>query len=317
MQKVLITGIAGFVGSHLAQRLSSSYEVWGIHIEEGHPNLDGISGINLMRCDLLDSGAVSEAIARIKPAAIVHLAAQSTPGLSFDNPAQTLETNIFSTLNILEAAAMSCPEAVILNIGSGDEYGDVREADLPLKETAELRPLNPYSVSKVAADMLGFQYWKSKGLKIVRCRPFNHLGPRQAPHFVASDFAKQIAECETGIKKEKVIKVGNLESAKDFLDVRDVIAAYELLMEKGAHGEAYNICSGQATKIRWMLDTLLSFSTERIEVVEDAGKMRPTDSLAICGDAAKLRALGWEPRHTLYDCLRSLLDYWRTRTRQV
>lgn len=316
MQKVLITGIAGFVGSHLAQRLSSSFEVWGIHIEEGHPNLDGINGINLIRCDLLDSGAVNEAIARIRPAAIVHLAAQSTPAFSFDNPAETLRTNIFSTLNIFEAAAKACPEAVILNIGSGDEYGDVREADLPLKEMAELRPLNPYSVSKVAADMLGFQYWKSKGLKVIRCRPFNHLGPRQAPHFVASEFAKQIAECEAGLKN-KTLNVGNLESAKDFLDVRDVTAAYELLMEKGRHGEVYNICSGQAVKIRWMLDTLLSFSTERIEIVEDAGKMRPTDSLAICGDASKLRALGWEPRYDLSDGLKALLEFWRVKVRQI
>lgn len=316
MRKVLITGIAGFAGSHLAQRLSSLYDVWGIHIDDAHPNLDGIDGLNLIHCDLLNAEAVNEAVARVRPTAIVHLAAQSTPAFSFDNPAETLRTNIFSTLNIFEAAAKSCPDAVILNIGSGDEYGDVREADLPLKETAELRPLNPYSVSKVAVDMLGFQYWKSKGLNVIRCRPFNHLGPRQAPHFVASDFAKQIAECEAGLKN-KTLNVGNLESAKDFLDVRDVTAAYELLMEKGRHGEVYNICSGQAVKIRWMLDTLLSFSTERIEVREDAGKMRPTDSLAICGDASKLRALGWEQRHALSDGLKTLLEFWRVKVRQI
>lgn len=312
----MITGIAGFVGSHLAQRLSDSWEVWGIHLEDAHPNLDGISGLNLVHCDLLNSDAVNAAVERIRPAAIVHLAAQSTPAFSFDHPADTLRTNIFSTLNIFEAAAKSSPEAVILNIGSGDEYGDVAAADLPLKETAELRPLNPYSVSKVAVDMLGFQYWKSKGLRIVRCRPFNHLGSRQAPNFVASDFARQIAECEVGIKSEKVLKVGNLESAKDFLEVRDVVAAYELLMEKGVYGEAYNICSGKVVKIRWMLDTLLSFSTEHIDVVEDSGKMRPTDSLAICGDASKLRSLGWEPCYPLSDGLAALLDYWRVKLRQ-
>jgi len=317
LQKVLITGIAGFVGSHLAQRLASSFEVWGIHIEDAQPNLDGIGGLNLIHCNLLDVNAVNDAFTRVRPTAIVHLAAQSAPGLSFNSPAETLRTNIFSTLNIFEAAAKACPDAVILNIGSGDEYGDVREADLPLKETAELRPLNPYSVSKVATDMLGFQYWKRKGLKVVRCRPFNHLGPRQSPQFVASDFARQIAECEAGIKKEKALKVGNLESAKDFLDVRDVTAAYELLIEKACYGEVYNICSGQTVKIRWLLDTLLSFSTERIAVTEDPEKMRPTDSLAICGDASKLRSLGWEPSHSLADGLKMLLEYWRAKVRQI
>ncbi|MBI5885221.1 MAG: GDP-mannose 4,6-dehydratase [Deltaproteobacteria bacterium] len=317
MRKVLITGIAGFVGSHLAERLSGSFEVWGTHIDENNGNLDGIGGLNLIRCDLLDAKAVTEAVSRVRPAAIVHLAALSTPAYSFENPAETLRNNIFSTLNIFEATAKACHEAVILNIGSGDEYGDVREADLPLKETAQLRPLNPYSVSKVTTDLLGFQYWKSKGLNIVRCRPFNHIGPRQAPHFVAPAFARQIAECEAGLKDEKIITVGNLESSKDFLDVRDVTSAYELLIEKGEYGEVYNICSGRVVKIRWMLETLLSFSSESIEVVEDAAKMRPTDSLAIYGDASKLRALGWEPHYPLSEGLRALLDFWRLKTRQI
>jgi len=317
LRKVLITGIAGFAGSHLAERLSGPFEVWGTHIDGNNANLDGIGGLNLICCDLLDDKAVSEAVASVRPAVIVHLAAQSTPAYSFENPAETLRNNIFSTLNIFEAAALVCPEAVIINVGSGDEYGDAREADLPLKETAELRPLNPYSVSKVTTDLLGFQYWKSKGLNIVRCRPFNHIGPRQAPHFVAAAFARQIAECEAGLKDGNIITVGNLESAKDFLDVRDVTAAYELLIEKGKSGEAYNICSGRAVKIRWMLETLLSFSKETIGVVEDAAKMRPTDSLAICGDASKLRALGWAPRYPLEEGLRLLLDYWRAKTRRA
>lgn len=317
MRKILITGIAGFAGSHLAERLSSRYDVWGVHIDENLENLAGIDGLNLMNCDLLDYDGVVKAFGRVKPAAIVHLAAQSRPALSFENPAETLRNNIFSTLNIFEAAASACPEAVILNIGSGDVYGEVAESDLPVKETAELKPLNPYSVSKVTGDLLGFQYWKTKGLKIVRCRPFNHLGPRQASHFAATAFARQIAECEAGVRADKVIKVGNLESSRDFLDVRDVTAAYELLMDKGVYGQAYNICSGKAVKIRWMLDTLLAFSLEKIAVVEDAGKMRPTDSLDVYGDASKLRALGWEPRHPLVDGLRALLDFWRIKVRQA
>ncbi|MBI5562035.1 MAG: GDP-mannose 4,6-dehydratase [Deltaproteobacteria bacterium] len=315
MRKLLITGIAGFVGSHLAERMMTKAEVWGVHIDEGLDNLVGMGALNLLPCDLMDGKGVAEVFKRVRPGAIVHLAAQSRPALSFDNPAETLRNNIFSTLNVFEAAASVCPEAVILNIGSGDVYGEVNEAEFPVRETAELRPMNPYSVSKATADLMGFQYWKSKGLRVIRCRPFNHLGPRQARHFVAPSFARQIAECEAGARPDMVIKVGNLESSKDFLDVRDVVAAYELLLDKGACGEAYNICSGKAVKIRWILDTLLSLSAAKIEVSEDAGKMRPTEAMSIYGDAGKLRALGWEPRYPLVDGLAGLLDYWRGKTR--
>ena len=312
MSKVLITGIAGFVGSHLAERLSGKAEVWGTYIGADLSNLEGV-GAHLVECDLLDADKVRETIREIMPDKVFHLAAQSLPSASFLDPSRTLKVNIFSSLNIFEAMVEYVPGATLLNIGSGDEYGEVDAASLPVKETAELKPLNPYAVSKVTQDLLAFQYAKSKGLKAVRCRPFNHYGPRQADTFVCSSFARQIAGIEAGVIKERVLKVGNLDAAKDFLYVGDVVRAYELLIEKGAHGSVYNVCSGYAVKIRTILDTLLSISGERIELVQDMDKKRPTDTVALYGDRGRLTALGWEPAFSLEDGLRELLVYWRKR----
>ena len=313
MRKVLITGIAGFAGSHLAERLAGRCEVWGLHIDSNFSNLEGIKGLNLVECDMTDYGKLSSVVEKLKPHSVYHLAGQSLPSLSFKHPGETLRTNIFSTLNLFEAIAAFSPQTVVLNIGSADEYGEVEEADLPVGEKTELRPLNPYAVSKVTQDLLAFQYSKSKGLKIVRARPFNHIGQRQAPTFVASEFAKRIAEIESGAADDDVLTVGNLDIAKDFLDVRDVVAAYELLVEKGASGEVYNICSGRAYKIGDIAARLTSLSTRKIKIIEDSSRRRPTDTLAIYGDNLKIRSLGWAPTRGLDETLKDLLDYWRGR----
>lgn len=316
MRKVLITGIAGFAGSHLAERLVGRYEVWGTRIDSNLANLDGIEGVNLVECDLTDFDRLRALIEKLRPWCVYHLAGQSMPSFSFKQPGETLRTNIFSTLNLFEAICESSPETTVLNIGSGDEYGDVSADELPVGEKAELRPMNPYAVSKVTQDLLAFQYWKSKGLKAVRARPFNHLGPRQSEYFVASEFARRIAAIECGRVAEKTLVVGNLNAAKDFSDVRDVVAAYELLVEKGAPGEVYNICSGRASRIREIAETLLSLSAAKIEIVQDPSKIRPTDTVAIYGDNSRLRALGWSPAHTLEDALCALLGHWRERVRR-
>jgi len=313
MRKVLITGIAGFAGSHLAERLSGRYEVWGLCIDANTSNLDGIDGLNLAGCDMTDAASLSTVVERLKPHFVYHLAGQSLPSLSFKHPGETLRTNIFSTLNLFEAVCAICPGTVILNAGSADEYGEVGEDDLPVDERTELRPLNPYAVSKVAQDLLGFQYSRSKGLKVVRARPFNHIGPRQAPSFVASEFAKRIAEIETGAAENNMLSVGNLDVAKDFIDVRDAVEAYELLVEKGAPGEVYNICSGKATSIRYIAEKLVSLSTEKIDIVQDPSKRRPTDTLAIYGDSSRLKKLGWAPKRSMDETLKDLLEYWRAR----
>lgn len=313
MRKVLITGIAGFAGSHLAERLSGRFEVWGLHIDANTSNLDGIYGLNLVECDMTDSASIYSVIERLRPDSVYHLAGQSMPSFSFKHPGETMKTNIFSTLNLFEAVCAICPGSVILNAGSADEYGEVSEADLPVDEKTELRPLNPYAVSKVAQDLLAFQYSRSKGLKIVRTRPFNHIGPRQGPAFVASEFAKRIVEIETGVAEDKVLSVGNLDVAKDFIDVRDAVEAYELLVEKGTAGEVYNICSGKATSIRDIAERLVALSTEKIDIVQDPSKRRPTDTLAIYGDNSRLRSLGWAPKRSLDETLKDLLEYWRAR----
>ncbi len=309
--KVLITGIAGFVGSHLAERLSKKAEVWGAYIEPDLSNLDGIKGLNLVECDLLEADKVGRLVRDVRPDRVFHLAAQSIPALSFANPARTLQVNIFATLNLFEAVVEHAPGATVLNVGSGDEYGEVDTAHLPVKETTELKPVNPYAVSKVTQDLLAFQYSKSKGLKAVRCRPFNHYGPRQSDIFVCSSFARQVAEIEAGIKKERTIKVGNLEAAKDFLYVGDVVRAYDLLAEKGEPGGVYNVCSGRAVKIRSIVETLVSLAGGGIDFVQDAGKKRPTDTVAIYGDPSRLSGLGWSPRYSLEDGLKEVLDFWR------
>lgn len=314
MRKFLITGIAGFAGSHLAERLSGRFEVWGTCIDDNRENIKGIPSLNLVHCNLLDRERVIEVVRSVKPDGVFHLAAQSIPSLSVERPGETLNINIFSTLNLLEAVAECAPEAVFLNIGSGDEYGDIRPEELPLKETSELRPLNPYSVSKVTTDLLSFQYWKTKGVKTVRCRPFNHFGARQPDRLVASSFAKQIAEIEAGARDKK-IKVGNLEAARDFLHVKDVASAYELLIEKGAYGEVYNVSSGTPIMIKEILGILLSFTDEKIEVVEDPARVRAKEIPCVYGDNSKLRTLGWSHEYDIKDGLKDLLDFWRERSR--
>lgn len=314
--RVLITGIGGFAGFHLAERLCEKAEVWGVDLGASLGNVSGLRDVKPLKCDLLDYENTVEVLKRAMPEYIFHLAAQSAPSVSLANPGETLKVNIFSTLNLLEAVLKTVPGAFVLNVGSGDEYGNnVDAAELPVKETAEFKPTNPYAVSKITTDMLAFQYWKARSLNIIRCRPFNHLGPRQSDMFVAPAFARQIAEIEAGLKKEKVLRTGNLEASKDFLDVKDVVSAYEFLMDNGRCGDVYNICSGRAVKIRELLDTLLSFSGEKIEVVEDPSRLRPEDSNVVYGDCSKLKALGWAPEHRLEDGLKALLDYWRERVK--
>jgi GDP-4-dehydro-6-deoxy-D-mannose reductase len=196
---------------------------------------------------------------------------------------------------------------------SSEEYGLVMPDELPIKETNPLRPLSPYAVSKVAQDLLGYQYWKSWKLDSVRTRGFNHEGPRRGPVFVASDFAKQIADIEKG-RKPPVMSVGNLEARRDFTDVRDMVRAYWLALEKCEPGEVYNICRGRAWSIREVLELLLSMTKAKIEVREDVGRLRPSDVPVLLGDNTKfVKATGWQPTIPFEQTLRDMLEYWRAR----
>lgn len=317
MRRVLITGINGFAGSFLAKHLLAEAEVWGTYLVSDFGNIRGIEQeLNLLECNLLDAERTGEVIKEARPDVVYHLAAQSAPSLSYKDPAATLKTNIFSTLNLLEAVFKYSPESVFLNIGSSDEYGAVSEEELPVGEGAELRPENSYAVSKVSQEMLGYQYFKTHRLKVIRCRPFNHLGPGQSEHFVASAFAKQIAEIEAGVIPEPVISVGNLAPLRDFQHVSDVVSAYSILAEKGVAGEVYNICSGRGTPVEELLTILLGFSEKNINVLVDKERFRPVDSPIIYGDPSRLKALGWESAHTIEAALHEVLDYWREKVRE-
>lgn len=342
MKRVLITGITGFVGSHLSEFLLSKkrYEIYGT--ARWRSKLDNLSEVasqrrlnnlmeestddaktfqksvrkdclNLLQCEIGDAVSCRRAVSLTKPDLVFHLAAQSFVLSSWNDPAQTLKTNIIGQVNLSEAIRIEDLDPRIQIAGSSEEYGLVYPDELPIKETNALRPLSPYAVSKVAQDRLGFQYYHSYGLKIVITRGFNHTGPRRGEVFVTSSFAKQVAEIEAG-KREPVIMVGNLEAKRDFSDVRDMVRAYLLAAEKGKPGEVYNICSGKAWKIGDVLDIILGLTQTRIQVKKDPKRMRPSDVPMLLGDASKFKALtGWEPEIKFEQTIEDLLNYWRGR----
>jgi GDP-4-dehydro-6-deoxy-D-mannose reductase len=312
--KILITGVNGFVGSHLAERLlaTGGVELIGLHLDGNFTSIDSIKeSIDLVQCDLLDSDKVAEVVARVCPDTIYHLAAQSVPALSVKDPALTLRVNLFGTLSLLEAVKAHSPQTVFVNIGSSEEYGSVTVEEVPITEAQELRPSNPYAVSKVAQDMLGYQYWKRDNVKVIRARPFNHFGPRQTDVFVVSSFARQVAEIEAGLVDGNLMTVGNLFPERDFLDVRDVVSAYMLLAESGEYGTIYNICSGVPVSIQKILDKLIALTGAEVRVESSAEKSRKEDASVLYGDPTRLKALGWTRAHELDESLAELLGYWR------
>lgn len=277
-------------------------------------NIEGIRDrIILYECDLKDAVSVRYIIREIEPDLIFHLAAQSYVPMSWKAPAQTLETNIIGEVNLFEAVKEMRTSPLIHIAGSSEEYGFVYKDEIPIKETNALRPLSPYGVSKVAQDFLGYQYFRSYGLKIVRTRAFNHTGPRRGEVFATSNFAKQIAEIEKG-KREPVMWVGNLDAVRDFSDVRDVVRGYFLALERGEPGEVYNISTGKGHKIKEILDILLSLSKVDLEVKRDPNRMRPSDVELLIGDHSKFTKItGWKPEIPLKKTLEDLLNFWRER----
>jgi len=236
---------------------------------------------------------------------------------SFEDPWETLENNIRAQLNIIRACLDLHIQPRILIVSSAEIYGAVAPGRQPMSEETAIRPTNPYSVSKVAQDMLGLQYFLSHSLPIMRARPFNHIGPGQNDRFVAPAFAKQIAAIEEG-RSDAVIYVGNLNAKRDFTDVRDIVRAYHMIVQKGAPGEAYNIASGAAHSIRHLLDTLLHLSNIEIEVRVDPARLRPVDVPAIRGASSKLRRdTGWKPAYAFEATLRDVLDDSRSRAHEV
>lgn len=344
MKKVLITGITGFAGSHLAELLlkQGGYEIYGT--SRWRSKLDNLAGViqdgklqnlmeqktddpdefkkatkpekvNLIQCELGDAISVRRLIRLTAPDLIFHLAAQSFVLSSWNDPVETMRTNAIGEINLLEAIRIEGVDPRIQIAGSSEEYGLVYPDEIPINETNPLRPLSPYAVSKVAQDMLGYQYHRSYGLKTIVTRGFNHTGPRRGEVFVTSSFCKQVAEIEKGIR-EKEILVGNLEARRDFTDVRDMVRAYLLAIEKGIPGEVYNIASGKTIKISQVLELVLSLTKAKIKVKADPNRARPSDVPLLCGDASKFKTLtSWEPEISFEQTVADLLNYWREQVR--
>jgi GDP-4-dehydro-6-deoxy-D-mannose reductase len=309
--------VTGFAGSHLVDYMLTRNDCEIFGIQRWRSPLENIEHvkdrITLVECDLRDASSTRDTLERIRPDWIFHLAAQSFVPTSWSAPTESLTTNVLGELNLFEAVRRIGLTCRIQLACSSEEYGMVYPDELPIRETNPLRPLSPYAVSKVAQDMLGYQYWMSWKVDSVRTRGFNHEGPRRGPVFVASDFAKQIADIEKG-RKEPVLHVGNLEAKRDFTDVRDMVRGYWLALEKCEPGEVYNLCSGKAYSIREVLDLLLGMTKAKIEVRQDRLRLRPSDVPVLLGDRTKFtRATGWEPTIPFEQTLRDMLDFWRAR----
>ena len=316
--RVLITGITGFAGSHLAEYILTNHAdavVFGT--VRWRSRMDNIAQIQdkvrLIEADLKDMVSLRAVLAESKPDRIFHLAAQSFVPTSWTCPSETFAINAIGEINLFEAVRALDLKPRIQVAGSSEEYGQVFSDEIPMKETNPLRPLSPYAVSKVAQDLLAFQYHKSYGLRTVRTRGFNHTGPRRGDVFVTSSFAKQIAEIEKK-KRPPIIYVGNLEAKRDFTDVRDMVRAYWLALEKGVEGEVYNIGRGQAFSMQEVLDLLMSLSRAKMEVKVDPARLRPSDVPVLLSDSTKFVSLtGWRPMIPFKQTIVDLLNYWRER----
>lgn len=316
--KVLITGITGMVGSHLAEYILENHPDVEIHgLVRWRSPLDYIRGIlpkiNLQYGELRDLHSLVAILKSIKPDRIFHLAAQSYVTTSFAAPADTLHTNVIGTTNLLDAVRLTQSDPLIHICSSSEVYGQVTKDELPITEINPFRPASPYAVSKVGEDMIALQYFLSYGIKTIRTRMFTHTGPRRGDVFAESAFAKQIAEIEAGVKPNPM-KVGNLDSVRTFADVRDAVKAYWLLLEKCTPGEVYNIGGTQTMTVGDMLDILKRMATCEIAHVVDPALLRPSDVTLQIPDIGKFqKASGWHPEISLETTLHDLLDYQRAR----
>ncbi|MEZ4520959.1 MAG: GDP-mannose 4,6-dehydratase [Thermomicrobiales bacterium] len=305
----LVTGAAGFVGRHLVSLLetATNWDVVGLSRSASRISQRTIS----IRCDLRDGEHVARVLDHYRPSVIFHLAAQSYVPKALADPAGTLSNNILGQVNLMEGLIASDLSPRVLIASSSEIYGAVEPADLPVTEDAPFRPGNPYAVSKATQDLLGYQYWSSSGMDIVRARAFNHSGPGQSERFVLSGFARQVAEAETG-KVEPTILAGNLDAERDFLDVRDVVQAYLRIVDEGEPGDVYNVSSGIPRRVGDLLATLMEMSSVSLSTRSDPARMRPSDVPTIYGDSTKLKSrTGWAPTFSIDQTLQDTLDYWR------
>lgn len=310
MVKALIIGAAGFVGHYLADYLINECHM-EVHVTKlPHETVQNFKVIQ-HNLDIMNRDSIETLLFSVHPEYIFHLAAQSSVGVAWKNPGLTIDINVKGSLNVMDAIRQLYYKPRILLIGSGEEYGYVRNEEIPIKEDTLLRPGNIYAATKACQNMIGSIYAKAYDMEVMMVRAFNHIGPSQAPMFVVADFCKQIAEIERN-KRKPVIVVGNLQAKRDFTDVRDVVRAYALLAQKGIKGETYNVGSGNAVSIQAILDIVLSKTNCKIQIEIDPNKIRPMDAPIIEADITKLYELtGWKPQITLEQTISETLKFWR------
>lgn len=312
-KKVLVIGAAGFVGRHLLKYLSDIPNLTLFSTKLTNETIDSTEfpNIDVNDLNITSESEIRSLLDKIQPDYIILLAAQSSVALSFEKPALTLSINTVGSVNVMDAIKNVCPQSTLLLVGSSEQYGHVTPDQLPVNEKTRLDPISPYAISKAASENMASVYVKSKQMKIIMVRAFNHIGPGQAAHFVVSDFARQIAVIEA-TRAEPVIRVGNLSARRDFTDVRDIVRGYYQLLQLGHAGEVYNIGSGKSVSIQYILDTLLSYSKLQIDIVVDTLKMRSIEIPEIYADITKLQKdTKWERMIPLDKSLLDSLNYWR------
>lgn len=311
--KILITGITGMIGSEVARlaRLQG-HETFGIARSSAASRMAAIRDDHVFSCDIIDRDALERLVERIKPGLVIHLAAQAYNGISWEMEDITHLTNYTGTLNVLRACKLFAPQAKVILACSSAAYGDVKPEETPLREERLLRPITPYGVSKAAAEALGFQYFKNFGMRILLPRLFIHVGTGHPPSTAIQNFARQLALISRGLLPP-TIRVGNLSTARDFVDVRDGARALLLLAEKGIPGDPINICTGISYSIRQLLDMMIDISGMKVEILPDPLLMRPSDEPLLLGDNTKLKALGWSPRYSMKETIETVYQDWLSR----
>ena len=346
--KILITGACGFAGRHLIKYLHNGFykllcgadddkagnsklpQITSVDISDykSIENLKAgcmenaessgiLKGIDFIRADISEDGVIQEIVSKIKPDRIYHLAGQPSVGYSWKEPVKTFEINVIAGIKLFEAAKMHCPGCRILVACTAEEYAPVfGDADSAIREDFPVNPSNPYAISKAAIDFFASTYQKAYGMQVFVSRSFNHIGPGQSESFVTADFAKQIAEIEAGRRPAEIF-TGNLDTYRDFLDVRDAVRAYCYITEYGRAGEPYNVCSGKKIRISEILEIMLSLSSAgNIKITVDEKKLRPVDIKSIYGSNSKIKEhTGWEPKYNIKDTLKDTLDWWRERSK--
>ena len=311
--KVLVLGGTGMVGSHfMKQYKQDGHEVYGVARNSASSRMSAIQASDIIRSDILDRDALMNIMRKIKPDVIVHMAAQAFNGDSWNLEYVTHQTNYIGTLNVLFCARVVVPEAKIILACSSAEYGDIKEEDCPLVEERLLKPHTPYGVSKTGTENLGRQYALNYGMKVFLPRMFIHVGTGHPPATAIQNFARQLALIKNG-KMDNEIHVGNLDTYRDYIDVRDGVYAMRLLLEKGNAGEAYNICNAEAVQIKEILDMLIDIAGVDVKVVPDKTLFRVADEPLLLGDNSKIKALGYERKYSIRKTLEDVFHDWESR----